>query len=130
MNDFDNTLAPHSNNLLLFPSSQIVKHHSKNTKILMMTFLAKLIRLIKKLKPLYTKKISLENTINTSTTISDYLYQFKKTVAPYNRIITSLDNVPLHQRILFYLLYLLALSSIRFKVSMLLAITNDSSLNR
>ena len=50
-----------------------------------------------KLKPLYSKKVALENTINTSTTISDYLYQFKKTLAPYNRIITSLDNVPLHQ---------------------------------
>lgn len=50
-----------------------------------------------KLKPLYSKKVALENTINTSTTISDYLYQFKKTLAPYNRIITSLKDIPLHQ---------------------------------
>lgn len=50
-----------------------------------------------KLKPLYSKKVALENTIKTSATISDYLYQFKKTLAPYNRIITSLDNVSLHQ---------------------------------
>ena len=50
-----------------------------------------------KLKPLYSKKVALENTINTFTTISDYLYQFKKTLAPYNKLITSLDNVPLHQ---------------------------------
>lgn len=50
-----------------------------------------------KLKPLYSKKVALENTINTSTTISDYLYQFKKTLAPYNRIITSLEDIPLHQ---------------------------------
>lgn len=50
-----------------------------------------------KLKPLYLKKAALENTINTATTIGDYLYQFKKTLAPYNHIITSLHNVPLHQ---------------------------------
>lgn len=50
-----------------------------------------------KLKPLYSKKVALENTINTSTTISDYLYQFKKTLEPYNRIITSLEDIPLHQ---------------------------------
>ena len=48
-----------------------------------------------KLKPLYLKKVALENMVNTSTAINDYLYQFKKTLAPYTRIITSLESFPL-----------------------------------
>lgn len=48
-----------------------------------------------KLKPLYLRKVALENMISTATNISDYLYQFKKTLMPYNRIISSLSEFPL-----------------------------------
>ncbi len=48
-----------------------------------------------KLRPLYQKKVALENMINTSTNVSDYLYQFKKTLSPFNRVITSLAEFPL-----------------------------------
>ena len=50
-----------------------------------------------KLKPLYLKKVALENMVNTSASINDYLYQFKKTLAPYTRIITSLESFPLNK---------------------------------
>ena len=30
-----------------------------------------------KLKPLYQKKVALENSISTATSVNDYLYQFK-----------------------------------------------------
>lgn len=48
-----------------------------------------------KLKPLYLRKVALENMISTATNISDYLYQFKKTLMPYNHIISSLSEFPL-----------------------------------
>ena len=35
--------------------------------------------------------------INTSTNVNDYLYQFKKTLAPFNRVITSLEEFPLNK---------------------------------
>lgn len=48
-----------------------------------------------RLKPLYLRKVELENTINTATNISDYLYQFKKTLAPFTKVITTLSEFPL-----------------------------------
>ena len=50
-----------------------------------------------KLKPLYQKKVALENSINTATTINDYLYQFKKVLSPYDRTISSLIDFPLNK---------------------------------
>ena len=50
-----------------------------------------------KLKPLYMKKLELENAVNTATNISDYLYQFKKTLAPYSSVITTLEGIPLNK---------------------------------
>lgn len=34
-----------------------------------------------KLKPLYLKKVGLENSINTATSVNDYLYQFNNNPA-------------------------------------------------
>ena len=36
-----------------------------------------------KLKPLYMKKVALENSISTANSVNDYLYQFKKVLSPY-----------------------------------------------
>ena len=35
-----------------------------------------------KLKRLYMKKVALENSISTATSVNDYLYQFKKVLSP------------------------------------------------
>jgi hypothetical protein len=50
-----------------------------------------------KLKPLYMKKVALENSISTATSVNDYLYQFKKVLSPYDRTIPSLTDFPLNK---------------------------------
>ncbi len=50
-----------------------------------------------KLKPLYMKKVALENSISTATSVNDYLYQFKKVLSPYDRTVSSLIDFPLNK---------------------------------
>lgn len=50
-----------------------------------------------KLKPLYKKKVMLENEISTATGVNDYLYQFKKAIMPLTKTITSLEDIPLNK---------------------------------
>jgi len=49
------------------------------------------------LKPLYKKKVMLENEISTATGVNDYLYQFKKAIMPLTKTITSLEDIPLNK---------------------------------
>lgn len=43
------------------------------------------------------KKVALENSISTATSVNDYLYQFKKVLSPYDRTISSLTDFPLNK---------------------------------